>query len=394
MSRRSAGPVWVVLLGLLPGLGCATATMPAPLAPLTPVTARLTSSSAKPTAPDLPPAQAADLCVMLGRSLEHEGHDLEAIGQYELARHYKADTDVSRRLAVLYDRVGDASRAMPEYERAVKAHPRDPDLLNDLGYHHYNLGRWADAEKALRQALEIDPRHGNAWTNLGMTLAQEGRHKESLEAFQHCVSAGEAQCNLGFLLTTQGNRKEARAAYEEALRLQPGLRLAQAALAKLDEAPRPAPAAKPTPATPPEPSSLVAAASPKPKPEPSGPAPAAPPAPPQPPPPAEDALRTVSTQPTEAAVPAAPPSPGLLASAAGTSGWVIPGAAPKGGDKSNGGTGALPPVPSPAAGTLPPAAAPVAASPDGRWIPPPPVPQRPLPPDLQPVGPAPAAGGR
>jgi tetratricopeptide (TPR) repeat protein len=136
---------------------------------------------------------------------------------------------------VLYDRLGNATRAVPEFERAVKEHPRDADLLNDLGYHHYNLGRWAEAEKTLRQAVEINPKHTCAWTNLGMTLAQQGRTRESLEAFGHCVGPAEAQCNLGFLLTTQGKREEAKSAYHEALRLEPGLQLAKSALAKLEE---------------------------------------------------------------------------------------------------------------------------------------------------------------
>jgi hypothetical protein len=367
MGRRGAGHIrLVVLLGLLPCLGCALPTMTSPLAPLAPVTAKLTSSSsAKPAPSDLPPSQAADLCVTLARSLEREGHDVEAIGQYGLARHYKPDVDVARRLAVLYDRVGDASRAMPEYERALKEHPRDADLLNDLGYHHYNLGRWAEAEKSLRQALEINSRHANAWTNLGMTLAQEGRCKESVEAFQHCVGQAEAECNLAFLLTTQGKREDARAAYKEALRLQPGMRLAQTALTKLDDPPHPPALPYPSPGQPTgrPAGNAVAAATP-------GAARGgerkgfAPPAS------APEMIRTSATV-ADASPEAPPPEPSPTAK--DTSGWLIPG-------RRSDPVATAPPAP--CSGS----ASPVdAGAPALRWLPPPPVPQPTLPADLQPA---------
>jgi Tfp pilus assembly protein PilF len=234
MGRRAGGHIRLVLMGLLPGLGCATGSGTAPPGPPAPLAPQL-SSSARLKSSNLSPAAAADLCATLARKLESEGQDAEAIKQYQLARHYRPSFDVAHRLAVLYDRVGDAGRAVPEYARALKEHPRDADLLNDLGYHHYNLGRWDEAEKYLRQAVALNPKLDCAWTNLGMTLVQEGHCKEGVEAFRHCVSPADAECNLAFLLTTQGKTDDARAAYREALRLQPGLQSAQAALAKLDE---------------------------------------------------------------------------------------------------------------------------------------------------------------
>jgi tetratricopeptide (TPR) repeat protein len=141
---------------------------------------------------------------------------------------------VPRRLAVIHDRLGDHYHALAEYELALKAKPKDPNLLNDVGYFHYGRGNWADAEKYLRQALALDPHHQRAWINLGMTLGQQQRNSESLEAFGHVVGRAEALCNLGFILTTQGKRKEAEQAYRDALALAPDLPLARAALAKFN----------------------------------------------------------------------------------------------------------------------------------------------------------------
>ncbi len=65
--------------------------------------------------------------------------------------------------------------------------------------------------------------------NLGLTLAQQGRTPEALEAFGKVVGPAEAQANLGFVLLTQGKREDACAAYRQALTLDPSCRLAQTA---------------------------------------------------------------------------------------------------------------------------------------------------------------------
>jgi tetratricopeptide (TPR) repeat protein len=236
MSRRWARHFTVALFVLVPALGCYSPQLNGPL----------WTGSGKPTAPgskkqqELPPEQAAEVCLNLGRTLEKNGHDLEAAGQYEKAREYNPHVDVAHRLAVVHDRLGNYPRALAEYGKALEAHPKDPDLLNDLGYHHYCRGQWLEAEKQLRLALAVNGSHRAAWINLGMTLGQQERYSEALEAFGKVVGPAEAKCNLAFVLTTQGKRDQAKQQYREALALEPDLRLAKAALAKLENPGQPA----------------------------------------------------------------------------------------------------------------------------------------------------------
>jgi tetratricopeptide (TPR) repeat protein len=186
---------------------------------------------------ELPPDKTAQVCRATAERLEKAGKDAEAIILYEKAR--KADPrmkNIYRRLAVLYDRQGDFSKALHEYEEALKLTPHDPDLHNDVGYAYYCRGRWQEAESHLRQAVAVDPQHARAWINLGMTLGQEERYGESLEAFTKAVSPAQAKCNLAFTYTTQGKREEAKEAYRKALQLEPSLAIARAALAKLEKA--------------------------------------------------------------------------------------------------------------------------------------------------------------
>ena len=78
---------------------------------------------------ELPPARAAEACLASARELEKHGYEADAIVQYEKARQDNPRlTQVSRRLAVLYDRQGNAQRALAEYQLALKVQPRDADL--------------------------------------------------------------------------------------------------------------------------------------------------------------------------------------------------------------------------------------------------------------------------
>src|SRR5262249_30063891 len=144
-------------------------------------------------------------------------------------------TQVTRRLAVLYDRQGDFVHALADYRVALQRAPRDADLLNDLGYCHYERGNWPEAEKALRDALKIDGEHKRAWGNLGLVLGQQERYQESYEAFAKVVSPGEAYANVGILQAQMGRSAEARASLRQALALAPDLKAAQAVLARVEE---------------------------------------------------------------------------------------------------------------------------------------------------------------
>jgi Tfp pilus assembly protein PilF len=166
-----------------------------------------------------------------------QGHDTEAIAQYERARQYDPRArGVAHRLAILYDRTADLKRANAEFQLALKEEPRNPDLLNDVGYFCYNRGRWAEAEQYFRNAIAAKPDHAKAWNNLGLTLAQQERWQESLEAFGKVVSPSEAKSNLAFILTTRGKREEAKALYRQALADESDSKIARGALDRLENA--------------------------------------------------------------------------------------------------------------------------------------------------------------
>jgi len=201
---------------------------------------------------ELPADRTAELCQAAAEELEKQGLNADAVVQYEKARRLdpKRGPVVARRLAVLYDRLGDDAHALADYKEALTAAPHDADLLNDFGYYHYQRGELDDAEKCFRQALEANHSHLRAAVNLGLTLGKQGKADASLEAFRQVLPASEAYCNVGVLLAQQGKAADARHSLEEALHLEPGMKQARLVLDHLDDiasaapsAPRPAAAA-------------------------------------------------------------------------------------------------------------------------------------------------------
>ena len=237
MKSISRGTVAKVLLILIPG--CHSLTRP-PAAPVGELAAP--TSTINTTKVDKSPTETAKLCFATAQELDKAGKDAQAAGLYEKARQAdrRLTIPVARRLAVVLDRQGQFDKARAEYDLILAKHPNDADTLNNLGYAYYSRGQWELAETHLRKALAADPKHKRARVNLGMTLAQRQDYQQSLDAFAQVVPLAQGHCNLAFILTTQGKFAEAKASYREALRLDPGLRLAQAALTKLENSPAPA----------------------------------------------------------------------------------------------------------------------------------------------------------
>lgn len=180
----------------------------------------------------------AQLMVSAGESAERQGNTDDAIRLYEQARTLDPSlSNLSRRLALLYDRQGDDPRAQTAYDQAVALFPDDPDFLNDVGAFHLHRSRFADAEGWFRRALTHEPNHVRALNNLGISLAMQGRVNESFDAFSVAVGTAAAYSNLGVILQRQGHHEQARDHYRRALELDHSLGPTANLLARLASPP-------------------------------------------------------------------------------------------------------------------------------------------------------------
>ena len=248
MTRKTATS-WVCRLAVLAGGGamtCATGCQSSNVAASSPIGAPTTPIAS--ASPDLPPVQSAQLCLRAARAFQQQGYDREAIVQLLRAEQFDPTVvpQTARVLAILYGRQGDPARAMAEYDTALRAHPRDAALLNDVGYFELTNRNCAAAEPYLRRAVQVDPHEDRAWINLGLTLGAEKRFDESYAAFAAVLPPAQAKADVGLLLAQQGRYHEADATLRQALSLDPTLAQPQVVLDWVD-ARLQSPTAAPTP---------------------------------------------------------------------------------------------------------------------------------------------------
>ena len=107
---------------------------------------------------------------------------------------------------------------------------------NDEGIRRWQANELAAARDAFRKALQADPSHAGAASNLGALLLDDGREDEALALLAHAVDLAPddaaARVNLANGLVQTNRLAEGVAHFREALRLDPGHALARRQLLK------------------------------------------------------------------------------------------------------------------------------------------------------------------
>ncbi len=115
--------------------------------------------------------------------------------------------------------------AIVDLQRAVELSPVFTDAWNNLGTIAYQGGRYPDAEKYFRQALEHEPGAYAPVVNLGGVLLNLGHPAEALKYNEYAVEQQPddalAHSQLGMSLATLGEAERAEKHLLEAIRLDP-----------------------------------------------------------------------------------------------------------------------------------------------------------------------------
>jgi len=103
----------------------------------------------------------------------------------------------------------------------------DPDVLFRAGISLTGLGDRTAAMAAYRRAIDLDPRHAKAMTNLANGLVSSGRAEEALSHFRAALDLRPNEAlihfNHGNALALLGRHQDAVKAYDAALSASPGL---------------------------------------------------------------------------------------------------------------------------------------------------------------------------
>ena len=167
--------------------------------------------------------------VKAARALADVGRHADAIVEYEAALAGGLGEDEALRsrmaLAQLYDWSGAAEPALRQWEAVMRARPRDPQVLREVGRRSLAASRNDVALRAYRALLEVQPDDIEALKRAGQLMAWSNDARgarAALERFNQ-VKGGDYEVHylLGELYAAAHDEERSRAEYERALRLLP-----------------------------------------------------------------------------------------------------------------------------------------------------------------------------
>jgi tetratricopeptide (TPR) repeat protein len=129
--------------------------------------------------------------------------------QSELGRHDKAAADFVKALELATAGRGaihDALLPLDEvYRRVARLRPDDRELREARVQHFARWGRWAEAERAMREVLALKPKDPAPWCHaaaLALAVGETGRCREAARACVERAAPGdhEQRFHAGFLL--------------------------------------------------------------------------------------------------------------------------------------------------------------------------------------------------
>jgi protein O-GlcNAc transferase len=162
----------------------------------------------------------------LGNALHALGDKTGAEAAFRRALANAPDlADAAYNLATLLADRLEIEAAFPLFEQAARLAPADPRPHNNLAHALIRLGRFAEAETALRQSLARAPTFADALINLGQVLHKLGRPGDAVAVLRQAPESAAMFANLGNALESLGEMEEAVSCLRQAIRLAPEVAL-------------------------------------------------------------------------------------------------------------------------------------------------------------------------
>lgn len=151
-----------------------------------------------------------------------------------------SDADARLSLAYAYQRAQRYADALKEYDLVLESDPKQMAALYNKGVIYMSTGEPKKGEVALWDVLEIDPTHALAAKELGEYYAAKGHYKSLVKAVRPAVEAqprlADLQALMGLAYENLGQTDWAIERYKLALTYSPDLKRARDGLARLEEA--------------------------------------------------------------------------------------------------------------------------------------------------------------
>lgn len=179
--------------------------------------------------------ESAGLLYALALVLRQEGKAGESLATYtRAAERRKPTAQELRSVALNYVLLNDYDDAIRWLETAAAMAPEDADIEYALGRCYYTKNRFAEAGAAFERVLAARPRDMKAEENLGLAYEATNRTEEAEKALRQATAWSEPKSgdawpfvDLGVFLLDHNRAAEALEPLQTAVRMQPGLALAQ-----------------------------------------------------------------------------------------------------------------------------------------------------------------------
>lgn len=90
-------------------------------------------------------------------------------------------------------RSGEPELALRAYSRAGQSRGFTPEVMLAVASSNLALGRLNQAERQLREILEVEPNNAGAWNNLGVVLMERQEYGEAKRVFERAFALDSGQ---------------------------------------------------------------------------------------------------------------------------------------------------------------------------------------------------------
>lgn len=123
------------------------------------------------------------------RTLEAEQRFGEALAALTRAAELGDPPQLNFRLAVLYTKLNQPSKAIWHFEKMTQRDPANSQYAVTLGYAYLKTNRYADATQQFERALEQEPDHVTLHPQLGYLYEKLGRNEEAVAHFRQAIDS-------------------------------------------------------------------------------------------------------------------------------------------------------------------------------------------------------------
>jgi tetratricopeptide (TPR) repeat protein len=138
---------------------------------------------------------------------------------------HPTDVQLNFQLGIAFDRLKQFDQAVKQFEQVLRLDPKNAATLNYLGYSYADRGiKLVEAEKLVRQAVDLDRTNGAYWDSLGWVFYKQGKFPEAVHALQQAILYSQEALiyeHLGDAYQADQKLDRATGAWAKALALDP-----------------------------------------------------------------------------------------------------------------------------------------------------------------------------